>query len=237
MTRLSAAVATLSKRAQEKPANCTCSTIMAYPFGRSISRPHTAAPTLANIDGDPDLEVILNTAHSGVVAYDLPGSAIARILWATGRGTLRRSGGITVIPSTPAPSDPPNNLPRRITQAATLIPGAAPGVVFFAPSDRKNVNLHLLPSPDSWLHGYDYFTPMKISISPVNDHANVFPETQNQWTVFVFKCYLDWLDHLKTAPVTSTPKPNRQISNSHGLDPCAKIASPWVGFHSSKKFS
>ena len=34
-----------------------------------------AAPTLANIDADADLEVVLNTAHSGFVAYDLPGTA------------------------------------------------------------------------------------------------------------------------------------------------------------------
>ncbi len=51
-----------------------------------------AAPTLADIDADPDLELILNTAHSGVVAYDLPGTADARILWGTGRGGYRRSG-------------------------------------------------------------------------------------------------------------------------------------------------
>jgi hypothetical protein len=51
-----------------------------------------AAPTLANIDGDPDLEVVLNTAHSGIVAYDLPGSASAEILWGTGRGNFWRDG-------------------------------------------------------------------------------------------------------------------------------------------------
>lgn len=53
-----------------------------------------AAPTLANIDGDPDLEVVLNTAHSGLVAYDLPGTAQARILWGTGRGNYWRNGYI-----------------------------------------------------------------------------------------------------------------------------------------------
>ncbi len=51
-----------------------------------------AAPTLADIDGDPDLEVVLNTAHSGLVAYDLPGTGSARILWGTGRGNYWRSG-------------------------------------------------------------------------------------------------------------------------------------------------
>ena len=51
-----------------------------------------AAPTLANIDDDPDLEVVLNTAHAGFVAYDLPGTARARILWGTGRGNYQRTG-------------------------------------------------------------------------------------------------------------------------------------------------
>jgi hypothetical protein len=51
-----------------------------------------AAPTLANIDLDPDLEIILLTANSGVVVYDLPGSSAARILWETGRGDFQRSG-------------------------------------------------------------------------------------------------------------------------------------------------
>jgi uncharacterized repeat protein (TIGR01451 family) len=51
-----------------------------------------AAPTLADIDGDPDLELVLNTAHSGFVAYDLPGTADARVLWGTGRGNYQRTG-------------------------------------------------------------------------------------------------------------------------------------------------
>jgi hypothetical protein len=51
-----------------------------------------AAPTLADIDGDPDLEVVLNTAASGLVAYDLPGTSGARVLWETGRGSALRDG-------------------------------------------------------------------------------------------------------------------------------------------------
>jgi len=74
-----------------------------------------AAPTLANIDDDADLEVVLNTAHSGFVAYDLPGTANARILWGTGRGNYQRTGAflngslqtsrVTVQPILPGPGD------------------------------------------------------------------------------------------------------------------------------------
>ena len=51
-----------------------------------------AAPTLANIDTDADLELVVQTAQAGLVAYDLPGTANARILWGTGRGSFYRSG-------------------------------------------------------------------------------------------------------------------------------------------------
>jgi hypothetical protein len=58
------------------------------------------APTLADIDGDGELEAVVNTAHSGFAAYDLPGSENARILWGTGRGSYLRNGYIPpmVIP-------------------------------------------------------------------------------------------------------------------------------------------
>ncbi len=57
-----------------------------------------AAPTLANIDADADLEVVLNTAHSGLLAYDLPGTSHARILWGTGRGNYLRNGYLEEAP-------------------------------------------------------------------------------------------------------------------------------------------
>jgi hypothetical protein len=44
-----------------------------------------AAPTLAHIDGDPNLDIVVNTVSAGVVAYRVPNSANARILWKTGR--------------------------------------------------------------------------------------------------------------------------------------------------------
>jgi VCBS repeat protein/FG-GAP repeat protein len=51
-----------------------------------------AAPTVANIDADADYELVVGTSHSGVVAYDLPGTARARLRWPTGRGTQMRTG-------------------------------------------------------------------------------------------------------------------------------------------------
>ena len=61
-------------------------------FGSSDWNGGLAAPTLANIDGDADLEVVVNTVHSGVVAYDLPGTSQATVQWATGRGNYYRNG-------------------------------------------------------------------------------------------------------------------------------------------------
>lgn len=61
-------------------------------FGYDAWNGALAAPTLASIDADTDLEVVLNTAHSGLVAYDLPGAAKVRTLWGTGRGNFWRTG-------------------------------------------------------------------------------------------------------------------------------------------------
>jgi hypothetical protein len=77
-----------------------------------------AAPTLANIDSDPNLEIVVNTVSAGVVAFEVPDSANARILWKTGRDgqvyqhnpalkvTLAGSGGGWVT-SAPAGIDCP----------------------------------------------------------------------------------------------------------------------------------
>ena len=48
-----------------------------------------AAPTVANIDGDPDLELVLGTINHGLVAYDIQNSAGAHVLWAPGSRTTR----------------------------------------------------------------------------------------------------------------------------------------------------
>jgi hypothetical protein len=51
-----------------------------------------AAPTLAQLDADANWEVVIGTSQSGAVAYEIPGSAGARVLWGTARGNLLRNG-------------------------------------------------------------------------------------------------------------------------------------------------
>jgi hypothetical protein len=57
-----------------------------------------ASPTVANIDGDADLEVVVGTVSSGAVAYDLPGTAAGRVIWGTGRANQKRTGVATAVP-------------------------------------------------------------------------------------------------------------------------------------------
>ena len=75
------------------------------PFGGATWNGALGAPTLADVDGDGELEAVLGTVASGVVVYDLPDAGNARVLWGTGRGTLRRTG------VAPGPVGPP--LPSR----------------------------------------------------------------------------------------------------------------------------
>jgi hypothetical protein len=51
-----------------------------------------AAPAIAQIDADPEFEVVIGTSHAGVVVYQIPGSANARVLWSTARGSNQRNG-------------------------------------------------------------------------------------------------------------------------------------------------
>ena len=53
------------------------------------------APTLANIDDDGDLEILVGSTHTGLLAYDIPGTANAKVLWGTGRGNYQRTGYVS----------------------------------------------------------------------------------------------------------------------------------------------
>jgi hypothetical protein len=98
------------------------------------------APTLANLDGDPDLEVVVGTVASGVVAYDLPNTAPARVRWATGRGSYKRTGVPMGASSAPFGSfDTPAN-------GASGVTGAVP-VTGWALDDTSVQSLEIWRSP------------------------------------------------------------------------------------------
>lgn len=67
-----------------------------YAYGNVNWNGVMAAPTLANVDSDADLEIVLNSAHSGVLVYDLPNTANAQIFWGTGRGSTLRNGALLI---------------------------------------------------------------------------------------------------------------------------------------------
>jgi hypothetical protein len=58
--------------------------------GNGIGVP--AAPSVADIDGDGNLEIVLLTFDHGVDVYTVPGSGSACLPWPTGRGNLLRNG-------------------------------------------------------------------------------------------------------------------------------------------------
>jgi hypothetical protein len=64
------------------------------PFGSANWNGALASPTIDKIDTSGDLGIVINTASSGIVAYNLPGTKSARVLWGTGRGNYRRDGNV-----------------------------------------------------------------------------------------------------------------------------------------------
>jgi hypothetical protein len=59
--------------------------------GNGIGVP--AAPSIADIDRDGHLEIVLTTFDHGIDVYRVPSSGTRRVPWPTGRGGLLRSGG------------------------------------------------------------------------------------------------------------------------------------------------
>jgi hypothetical protein len=58
--------------------------------GNGIGVP--AAPSVADLDGDGDLEIVLTTFDHGLDVYTVPGSGTGCLPWPTGRGNLLRNG-------------------------------------------------------------------------------------------------------------------------------------------------
>jgi hypothetical protein len=65
--------------------------------GNGIGVP--AAPTVADLDGDGTLEIVLTTFDHGIDVYTVPGSGTGCVLWGTGRGSYLRNGsGPNTVP-------------------------------------------------------------------------------------------------------------------------------------------
>ncbi len=58
--------------------------------GNGIGVP--AAPSIADLDGDRRLEIVVTTFDHGIDVYRVPRSRPNRLAWPTGRGGLLRSG-------------------------------------------------------------------------------------------------------------------------------------------------
>src|SRR5207302_304336 len=95
-----------------------------------------SAPTIANIDSDPNLELVVGTVASGVVAYKLPNSANARVLWGTGRGGYDRTG----IPAAPA-VPPPDTTPPTVSITAPANGAPVSGIITVSANASDNVGV------------------------------------------------------------------------------------------------
>jgi hypothetical protein len=51
-----------------------------------------AAPTVMDLTGDGNLEIVIQTFGAGCFIYSVPGSAENQLLWPTGRGNYLRDG-------------------------------------------------------------------------------------------------------------------------------------------------
>jgi len=59
-----------------------------------------AAPTIGDVDGDGQVEIVLGTVYAGLVVYDLPGSVLGSAPWPTGRHDYARTGWADYISNT-----------------------------------------------------------------------------------------------------------------------------------------
>ena len=121
------------------------------------------APTIANIDDDLDLELVVGTVASGVVAYNLPNTGSASALWSTARGNYGRTGTATtavVVPPPPDITPPTVSITTPVAGATvsgmTTVAASASddvgvvGVQFFVDGVALGTEVDLTPYSRSW---------------------------------------------------------------------------------------
>src|SRR5205809_7572985 len=96
-----------------------------------------SAPTIANIDSDPDLELVTATSASGVVAYKLPNTANARVLWGTGRGSYGRTGVSVTVTAPP----PPDTTPPTVSITSPISGATVGGTTSVTANASDNVGV------------------------------------------------------------------------------------------------
>jgi hypothetical protein len=105
-----------------------------------------AAPTVADIDGDGDLEIVISLKDrvaggnlSGVQIYDVPGSSDNCVMWGTGRGGLLRQGAYQPQLGTPLPPTLTINPVTTPTNPSsqTITGTTAPGVTVTVATDTS----------------------------------------------------------------------------------------------------
>lgn len=143
------------------------------------------APTVANIDADADLEIVVGTSHSGAVAYDLPNSANARVLWGTARGSYRRTGL--------APAAPPLLSVSSARSSAAVEPGGSASYTIDIGAYSGPVSLSAgapvgpAPLPDVQLSPSGLTPPGQATLTLTDNHApgSLTPGAAYQVTVTV----------------------------------------------------
>jgi hypothetical protein len=151
-----------------------------------------AAPTLANLDADPDLELVIGTIASGAVAYDLPNTASARVLWGTGRGSMLRAGSpalaacyaltLNVVPAgagalaaSPANCGTTGYAPGSVVTLTTT-PSAGASLIGWSASPGANTSITLTLSADRTVTAFlvPFVTTARI-VAPVIRRAPAGP--------------------------------------------------------------
>jgi len=152
-----------------------------------------AAPTISDVDGDGEPEIIVPTVYAGLCVYDLPGLTMGQSLWNTGRGNYQRNAFVPLVNIT-YPHEASNlrvnnsynirwNGSNSITNVKIeLLKGGS--VLETIASSTSNDGLESWTPSNSLLTGHDY--QIKISDASMTSSSGSYPAasmTSNPFTI------------------------------------------------------